>query len=146
MPSPAASTLRRSSGVSTVVMQGTGKDSRELVARMFCVASDPDLRAKESAPGSRIGRREWWHGLVTSPSPRAIFQAREQPGSRRVFASANALRKVRAPWARRQVTPGHGGFVVTDSATENRPPQKIVVRVKRWGKSPPRFPATEAAG
>src|SRR5687767_5577200 len=34
---------------------------------------------------------------------------------------------------------------VTDSATENRPPRKIVVRVKRWGKSPPRFPVTEAA-
>jgi hypothetical protein len=41
------------------------------------------------------------------------------------------------PWARPQA--------VTDSATENRPPQWIVVRVKRWGKSPPRLPATEAA-
>ena len=40
-------------------------------------------------------------------------------------------------WARPQA--------VTDSATENRPPQKIVVRVKWWGKSPPRLPATEAA-
>src|SRR5688572_12972266 len=40
-------------------------------------------------------------------------------------------------WARR--------FAVTDSATENRPPRNIVVRVKRWGKSPPRFPVTEAA-
>jgi len=34
---------------------------------------------------------------------------------------------------------------VTESATEKRPPQKIVVRVKWWGKSPPRFPATETA-
>src|SRR5688572_16595268 len=40
-------------------------------------------------------------------------------------------------WARR--------FAVTDSATENRPPRNIVVRVKWWGKSPPRLPATEAA-
>jgi hypothetical protein len=31
-----------------------------------------------------------------------------QPGSRREIASAIVLRKVRAPWARRQVTPGHG--------------------------------------
>ena len=41
------------------------------------------------------------------------------------------------PWARLRA--------VTDSATENRPPQVIVVRVKRWGKSPPRLPVTEAA-
>jgi hypothetical protein len=34
---------------------------------------------------------------------------------------------------------------VTESATEKRPPQRIVVRVKWWGKSPPRFPATETA-
>ena len=55
------------------------------------------------------------------------------------------MRKVRAPWAMRQVTPGHGVIAVTESATENRPPQNIVVRVKRWGKSPPRLPVTEAA-
>ena len=36
-------------------------------------------------------------------------------------------------------------LVVTDSATENRPPQNIVVRVKWWSKSPPRLPATETA-
>ena len=88
--------------------------------------------------------RAVWKAVVTSTSRVAIFR-REQPGSRRAFASANVLRKVRAPWARRQVTPGHGDFAVTDSATENRPPRNIVVRVKRWGKSPPRFPATEAA-
>ena len=76
----------------------------------------------------------------------AIFHCVGQPGSRSAIRFGGlCLRKVRAPWARRQVTPGHGGNVVTDSATENRPPQNIVVRVKRWGKSPPRFPVTEAA-
>jgi hypothetical protein len=75
-----------------------------------------------------------------------LYSYRGQPGSRSAFRfGGTCLRKVRAPWARRQVTPGHGVRVVTDSATENRPPQNIVVRVKRWGKSPPRFPATEAA-
>ena len=75
-----------------------------------------------------------------------LYFLRGQLGSRSAFRfGGTCLRKVRAPWARRQVTPGHGVRVVTDSATENRPPQNIVVRVKRWGKSPPRFPATEAA-
>jgi len=43
-------------------------------------------------------------------------------------------------WAGCQVTPGRGRRerFATDSATENRPPSSRVVRVKRWGKSPPR--------
>lgn len=41
-------------------------------------------------------------------------------------------------WARRSL-------VVTDSATENRPPRATVVRVKWWSKSPPRIPVTDAA-
>ena len=36
-----------------------------------------------------------------------------------------------------RVTPGGGN--PRESATENKPPQLAAVRVKRWGKSPPRF-------
>lgn len=84
-------------------------------------------------------------GRVTPASPALIF-----PGvSSRVVAgdrfgeypeeSPGSMGK--APgntWARRLL-------VVTESATESRPPRETVVRVKWWSKSPPRIPATDAA-
>ncbi len=47
-----------------------------------------------------------------------------------------SVRKVRTPLGQRcRVTPGRGNS--RESATENRPPNRV--RVKRWGKGPPRF-------
>ncbi len=53
--------------------------------------------------------------------------------------AAGALAREESPDSTRQrcrVTPGRGN--PRDSATENRPPLSAKVRVKRWGKSPPR--------
>jgi hypothetical protein len=56
-------------------------------------------------------------------------------------------RKVRAPWAG---LPGNTWapwmIAVTESATEIRPPFERAVRVKRWGKSPPRSRQRERLG
>src|SRR5438132_14081045 len=76
---------------------------------------------------------EGWGRLVTPYIARAECDGRGPSGPR----------KVRAPRADCQVTPGRRE--ATDRATENRPPAARQVRVKRWGKSPPRDPVTGVA-
>jgi hypothetical protein len=121
MPWPAASTRSRSSGVSTVVTRGIGRGSCSFGTTPYCaeLVTTTSRAAIFHDVSSRVvaGRR---FGDCLEESPGSMGKA---PGN---------------PWARRSL-------VVTESATESRPPRETVVRVKWWSKSPPRIPATDAA-
>src|SRR5688572_9746123 len=78
------------------------------------------------------------HSPADATPPRvALYSVHTVPPDDRV-AGSPAPRKVRAPWTRCQVTPGHAARRDGQCHREQTAFAKAEVRVKRWGKSPPR--------
>lgn len=107
---------------------------------------EPDLAGYQLTVfwrGSRIstystGAGGDFTGLGVSPIDGATRARLSGPCAEGRMAARVSARE-ESPDSTRQrcrVTPGQGNL--TDSATENRPPFFGRVRVKRWGKSPPR--------
>jgi len=91
--------------------------------------------------GPSYFRQAYRHGKPKSLSIRhsAIFGEGKRSDDRALVPMVPIRGKSGLQWTGRQVTPGRGQreLLVTESATEKRPPSFGVARVKRWGKSPP---------
>ncbi len=98
------------------------------------------------APKIRSSSR---HDPAIAAPPHAYIDPASRPDGRGCYARKGAVEE--SPGSTRDTAAGNARprrAILRDSATENRPPawrrELRQVRVKRWGKSPPRATVTEA--